>query len=101
MLYTAFQAQPEEITALHSQTLSKCRNPRTNYNVGMKLETTAFHEASVLVTSMSVIKRFIMLGDVHKGVTFLQMAEGSGAFNNLSKVPTSISPRPRLLFIRV
>ena len=53
---------------------------------GVKLETTAFHEASVMLTSLSTIKRFVVAGDVHKGVTFLQMTASTGAFNSLSKV---------------
>lgn len=53
---------------------------------GVKLETTAFHEAAVMVTSISTIKRFLACGDAYKGVTFLQMTANTGAFNSLSKV---------------
>ncbi len=53
---------------------------------GVKLETTAFHEASVMLTSVTTIKRFLACGDVHKGVSFLQMTANTGAFNSLAKV---------------
>ncbi len=53
---------------------------------------TAFHEEKyMLVTSISVIKRFVLVGDIHKGVTFLQMAEKANSFTELSKVPPSPS----------
>lgn len=52
---------------------------------GQRLETTAFHEAAVLVTSLSAIKRFIVAGDLHKGIAFLQLAPDGRAFNGLSK----------------
>lgn len=53
---------------------------------GVKLETTAFHEASVMLTSVTTIKRFLACGDVHKGVSFLQMTANTGAFVSLAKV---------------
>lgn len=59
---------------------------------GVKLETTAFHEASIMLTSLSTIKRFVTYGDLHKGVTFLQMAENSGTFNSLAKVKGNPKP---------
>lgn len=53
---------------------------------GSRLETTAFHDAAILVTSVSIIKRFVVYGDVHKSITFLQLSPDNRTFNNLSKV---------------
>ena len=56
---------------------------------GSRLETMAFHDAAVLVTSVSVIKRFVAVGDVHMGVSFLQVANDNRHFNDLSKARLS------------
>lgn len=53
---------------------------------GQRLETTSFHEAGLLVTSLSVIKRFVAYSDLHKGVSFLQLSADNRNFNPLSKV---------------
>ena len=53
---------------------------------GARLETTAFHDGSIMVTSLSIIKRFVVCGDLHKGITFLHITPDNRAFNNLSKV---------------
>lgn len=54
---------------------------------------TTFHDdtnTSMLITSLSSIKRFIMLGDIHMGVTFLQLekktSNNTNSFEKLSKV---------------
>lgn len=56
---------------------------------GQRLETTCFHEASVLITSLSSIKRYLLIGDIHKSVTFLDLVQGNHSFENLSKVGPS------------
>jgi len=50
---------------------------------------TAFRDntnTQMLITSISTIKRFIVLGDIHLGATFLQMAENLASFNEISRV---------------
>ena len=68
---------------------------------GQRLETTCFHEARVLITSISMIKRYVVLGDMHKSITFLKLAEDTHSFQNLSKVIRNTEPArssPRLNF---
>lgn len=38
---------------------------------GSSLHEIGFFDAQLLITSVSIIKNFILLGDVHKGLTFV------------------------------
>ena len=53
---------------------------------GQRLQTMCFHEADVMITSICHIKRYVVIGDLHKGVAFLQLAPDNHSFQNLSKV---------------
>ena len=53
---------------------------------GSTLQRTAFYDAQILLRSVSVIKDYILLGDVHKSLTFVQSSQRSRQLNELSKV---------------
>ena len=53
---------------------------------GTALQRTAFYDAQILLRSVSVIKDYILLGDVHKSLTFVQSSQRSRQLNELSKV---------------
>ena len=39
---------------------------------GSTLQRTAFFDAPILISSLNVVKTFILFGDVHKGIYFVQ-----------------------------
>ena len=56
---------------------------------GKTLQRTAFYDAQILLRSVSVIKDYILLGDVHKSLTFVQSSQRCRQLNELSKVCTA------------
>ncbi len=52
---------------------------------GKTLQRTAFYDAQILLRSVSVIKDYILLGDVHKSLTFVQSSQRCRQLNELSK----------------
>ncbi len=53
---------------------------------GKTLQRTAFYDAQILLRSVSVIKDYILLGDVHKSLTFVHSSQRCRQLNELSKV---------------
>lgn len=53
---------------------------------GEKLQRIAFYDAPILVTSVAVIKSFLVIGDVHKGLVFLQASSGGRQLSELGRV---------------
>jgi cleavage and polyadenylation specificity factor subunit 1 len=53
---------------------------------GNKLQRIAFYDAPILVTSVAVIKSYLVIGDVHKGVIFLQASSGGRQITELGRV---------------
>ena len=43
---------------------------------GPSLVKTAFYDAPLLITSLNVVKDYILLGDVHKGLSFVRYVVG-------------------------
>ena len=52
---------------------------------GTALQRTAFLDAQILLRSVAVIKDYILLGDVHKSLTFVQSSQRCRQLNELSK----------------
>lgn len=44
----------------------------THQWMGASLQTAAFYDAPMIITSLKVIKNFIAFGDIHKGMHFMQ-----------------------------
>ena len=44
----------------------------THQWTGSSLQRTAFFDAPILIASLNVVKSFILFGDVHKGIYFVQ-----------------------------
>lgn len=44
----------------------------THQWTGSNLMRTAFFDAPILISSLNVVKTFILFGDVHKGIYFVQ-----------------------------
>ncbi|KAK9839426.1 hypothetical protein WJX81_001424 [Elliptochloris bilobata] len=52
---------------------------------GGRLQRTAFYDAQVLVSSLAVVKSYILAGDVHQGLTFLRCSEKATKLEELSR----------------
>uniref|UniRef100_A0A061SGK8 Cleavage and polyadenylation specificity factor subunit 1 n=2 Tax=Tetraselmis sp. GSL018 TaxID=582737 RepID=A0A061SGK8_9CHLO len=46
-----------------------------HYWDGERLTEAAFFDAPLLITSLTVIKNFVLIGDIHKGATFVRYVE--------------------------
>ena len=57
---------------------------------GKVLQRTAFYDAQILLRSVSVIKDYILLGDVHKSLTFVQSSQRCRQLNELSKACAAV-----------
>lgn len=57
---------------------------------GSVLQRVAFFDAQLLVSSLSTIKNFMLLGDVHKGLTFIHCTNSLRQLAELSKVSSAI-----------
>jgi hypothetical protein len=53
---------------------------------GALLQRVAFFDAQLLITGLSTIKNFVLLGDVHKGLTFVHCTNNYRQLTELSKV---------------
>lgn len=58
----------------------------THFWTGEKLQRVAFYDAPILVSSVAVIKSFLVIGDVHKGLVFLQASNGGRQLTELGRV---------------
>eukprot|EP00884_Botryococcus_braunii_P001193 jgi/Botrbrau1/11074/Bobra.0302s0016.1 len=52
---------------------------------GSRLQRIAFYDAPELVTSVAVIKSYLVIGDVHKGLIFLQASNGGRQLTELGR----------------
>jgi hypothetical protein len=60
---------------------------------GSGLQRVAFFDGQLLITSLSTIKNFVLLGDVHKGLTFVHCINNYRQLVELSKArPTHPPP---------
>ena len=54
----------------------------THQWTGSNLMQTAFFDAPILISSLNVVKTFILFGDVHKGIYFVQYRDRLAANAN-------------------
>ncbi len=66
---------------------------------GTQLQRTAFYNAPILITSAAVIKKFVLLGDVAKGLIFVQATQGGRQLSELGRV--CLLPRITLLLLHL
>ena len=68
---------------------------------GSSLHMISFFHAQLFITSVSTIKNFILLGDVHKGLTFVLADKKANytALTELSKVTTCSASYPLDLLV--
>ncbi|KAK9815325.1 hypothetical protein WJX72_001813 [[Myrmecia] bisecta] len=57
----------------------------THQWMGSTLSMAAFFNAPMLITSLNIIKNFILLGDVHKGAYFIQFTDAFTQLKDISK----------------
>jgi hypothetical protein len=56
---------------------------------GVVLQRTAFFDAQLAITCLATIKAFVLLGDAHKGLTFVHCTSAAGRqLAELSKART-------------
>ncbi|KAL3135403.1 hypothetical protein ABBQ32_007586 [Trebouxia sp. C0010 RCD-2024] len=87
MIYSReFRGPVTNLTSLEGYIILTIGNRlETHQWTGSNLMRTAFFDAPILISSLNVVKTFILFGDVHKGIYFVQYRDQGKQLNLLSK----------------
>lgn len=87
MIYAReFRGPVTNLTSLEGYIILTIGNRlETHQWTGSSLQRTAFFDAPILIASLNVVKSFILFGDVHKGIYFVQYRDQGKQLNLLSK----------------
>ena len=73
LCHREFRGPVTNLTSLEGYIILTIGNRlETHQWTGTSLQRTAFFDAPILIASLNVVKSFILFGDVHKGIYFVQ-----------------------------
>ncbi len=90
---SGFSRPVQDLAVMDGRLVVACGNNMQIMQLrGSSLHMISFFHAQLFITSVSTIKNFILLGDVHKGLTFVQ-ADKNANYTALSQL-SKVSPQP-------